>query len=455
MTTGGALGSARPVPAAADLWPAPRADGPVTGSVAVPGSKSVTNRALVIAALAEGDSRLRRPLVARDTRLMAGGLRALGIDVREGSDGGWDSEWLVRGCPGPLQPRGDLVDVGNAGTVARFLPPVAALGTGPVRFDGDPRVRERPVGPLLAALRALGARVDDGGRGALPVTVTGDGRPPRGGAVALDASSSSQLISGLLLIGPRCATGVDVRHAGAAPPPSAPHLAMTVAMLRAAGAQVDDGEPGRWRVAPGRLAARDTDVEPDLSSAAPFLAAAAVTGGTVTVEGWPAATTQPGAALPGLLAAMGATYALDDRGLALTGPDRLTGLDADLHGAGELAPVLAAVCALAATPSRLAGIAHLRAHETDRLAALARGLTALGGDVTETDDGLAVRPRPLAGGTFRTYDDHRLAMAAAVLGLVVPGVLVEDVATTAKTLPGFAGQWAALVAGAVAPGGAG
>jgi 3-phosphoshikimate 1-carboxyvinyltransferase len=269
--------------------------------------------------------------------------------------------------------------------------------------------------------------------------------------VTLDASTSSQLVSGLLLAGCRFGDGVDVRHVGARPVPSAPHLAMTVDMLRAAGAEVDvevkDGVAGRWRVAPGPLRPRTFDVELDLSTAAPFLAAAAVTGGTVTVAGWPARTTQPGAALPDLLAGMGASYAVDDRGLTLTGPATLTGLDADMRDTGELVPVLAAVCALAGGRSRLRGIGHLRWHETDRLSALAAELGRLGGEVVVTDDGLEVRPRPLHAGLFHTYDDHRLVMAAAVLALAVPGVRVENAATAAKTMPDFVRVWSATVTG--------
>ncbi len=424
-------------------WPAPYATAPVHGVVRVPGSKSVTNRALVLAALAAGPTRLRRPLRSRDTELMAAALRVLGVRVDEvGAD------WVVHGAPPPLHPVGEAVDVGNAGTVARFVPPLATLGDTRVRFDGDPRVRARPVGPLLVALRALGATIDDGGRGCLPIDVVGHGGLA-GGAVSLDASSSSQLVSGLLLAAPGYETGVVVRHQGP-PLPSAPHLAMTVAMLREAGAEVDDATRHVWRVAPALLRAGDRVIEPDLSSAAPFLAAAVVTGGRVTVAGWPPSTTQPGAALPDLLAAMGAGWTRDDGGLTVTGGARLSGLDADLRDCGELAPVLAAVAALADSPSRLRGIGHLRGQETDRLAALATEIGGLGGDVRETGDGLEIQPRPLHGGTFRTYDDHRLAMAAAVLGLAVPGVVVENVETTGKTVPGFAGLWTAMLGGEAA-----
>ena len=424
----------------ADLWPAPLPGRPVDAVVRVPGSKSLTNRLLVLAALADGRSRLRQPLRSRDTLLMADGLRALGVSIDDAGE-----DWVVDGCPGPLHPARDRVDVGNAGTVARFLPPVAALADRPVCFDGDPRVRERPVGPLLAALRALGAELDDGGRGALPVTVIGRGRVP-GGEVTLDASASSQLVSGLLLAAPRFQRGVTVRHQGP-PVPSVPHLRMTAELLADAGARVDDGVPDVWRVEPGPLLARDVAVEPDLSSAAPFLAAAVVTAGRVTLAGWPAATSQPGAALPGLLARCGATFSLDDTGLNVTGSGAIHGIDADLRDCPEAAPVLAAVAALADTPSHLTGIAHLRLQETDRLAALATEINRLGGNVRDTDDGLEIRPAPLHGGTFRTYDDHRLAMAAAVIGLCVPDVLVENVATTAKTLPGFVDLWTAMLDG--------
>lgn len=419
-----------------DAWPAPRARDPLSAVVALPGSKSVTNRALVLAALAEGRSTLRRPLRSRDTELMARALRVLGVEV----DDGPDASWVVHGSSGPLAPRGDQVDVGNAGTVARFLPPVATLAHGRVRFDGDPRVRERPLGPLLQALAQLGADLDRTDR--LPVVVQGHGRLP-GGSVRLDASSSSQLVSGLLLTAPRYDRGVEVRHVGP-PLPSAPHLAMTVQSLRAAGAQVD-AEADVWRVRPGPLAAQDVVVEPDLSTAAAYLAAPLVTGGSVTVTGWPAETTQPGAVLPELLAEMGGRVSRasgpDGPSLTVAAGDRLTGLDVDLRDAGELTPVLTALAALAETPSRFRGVAHLRVQETDRLAALATELGRLGGDVTETEDGLQVRPRPLTGGVLESYDDHRIAMAWAVLGLGVDGVLVRDVATTGKTVPDFVGSW--------------
>ncbi|TDE38671.1 3-phosphoshikimate 1-carboxyvinyltransferase [Actinomadura sp. 6K520] len=416
-------------------WLAPVAAAPVDATVSLPGSKSMTNRALVLAALADAPARITRPLRSRDTVLMADALRALGTGVAEDSAG-----WEVR--PGELHGPA-RVDVGLAGTVMRFLPPVAALASGEVAVDGDPRARERPMGPIITALRALGARIDDGGRGALPFTVHGTGSVG-GGHVVIDASGSSQLVSGLLLAAPRFAKGVEVRHEGP-PVPSAPHLAMTVHMLRAAGAVVETG-PNLWRVAPGPLRGGEWAIEPDLSNAAQFLGAALVTGGRVTVRDWPAETTQPGDALRGLLAAMGAEVSRGPDGLTVRGSGGYSGLDADLHEVGELTPVLTAVAALAGSPSRLTGIAHLRGHETDRLAALVSELNGLGGDVRELPDGLEIRPRPLRGGVFRTYDDHRMVMAAAVLGLAVPGIEVENPGTVGKTLPNFTESWASMLA---------
>ena len=425
--------------ASAEPWPAPTASGPLDAVVALPGSKSVTNRALVLAAHAPGRSVVRRPLRSRDTALMAAGLRTLGVGVQDTPAG----DWLVDGSEGALQPIGGSVDVGNAGTVTRFLPPVAALTEGDVRFDGDARVRERPLGPLLQALSDVGVALDRTDR--LPVVVSGRGRV-RGGTVVLDASLSSQLVSGLLLSAPRYDEGLCVRHVGP-PLPSAPHLAMTVEALRAAGAVVDDTTPGEWRVQPGTLRPRDAAVEPDLSTAAAYLAAALVAGGRVTVPDWPARSVQPGAVLPDLLAQMGARVRADGTGLTVAAGDGLVGIDVDLHDVGELTPVLTALAALASSPSRLRGIAHLRTHETDRLAALVAEINRLGGDARETEDGLEVRPRPLRGGVVETYDDHRIAMAAAVLGLAVPGVQVVDVATTRKTVPDFVGSWERMLAG--------
>ncbi|MDF6044779.1 3-phosphoshikimate 1-carboxyvinyltransferase [Streptomyces sp. JH14] len=427
------------------LWPAPQASGSVDATVTVPGSKSVTNRALVLAALAAEPGWLRRPLRSRDTLLMAQALRSMGVGIEEGvgPDGSGEA-WRVipAGLHGPV-----TIDVGNAGTVMRFLPPVAALADGPIRFDGDPRSYERPLNGVIDALRVLGARIDDDGRGSLPMTVHGGGALD-GGPVEIDASSSSQFVSSLLLSAPRFNQGVEVRHTGSRLP-SMPHIRMTVDMLRTVGAQVDEpetgGEPNVWRVSPSALLGRDLTVEPDLSNAQPFLAAALVTGGRVTIPDWPLRTTQPGDALREIFTTMGGSCELTEHGLTFTGSGRIHGIDVDLGEVGELTPGIAAVAALADSPSTLSGVAHLRLHETDRLAALTKEINELGGQVTETADGLRIEPRPLHGGTFHTYDDHRMATAGSIIGLAVPGVEIENVATTAKTLPDFPQMWTRML----------
>lgn len=423
-------------------WLAVTSQGPVDATVRLPGSKSLTNRYLVLAALADGPSRLRQPLRSRDTLLMAEALRRLGADLgdRPVTDG-VDADWVI--VPGPVR-GGAQVDCGLAGTVMRFLPAVAALAGTPVHFDGDEHARARPMSPLLQALCSLGARVEDGGRGGLPFAVWDSGGL-RGGSVTLDASASSQFVSALLLAGARYPDGVTVRHEGP-PLPSQPHIEMTVETLRDVGAVVDDDEPDTWRVLPGALGALDVVVEPDLSNAAPFLAAAAVTGGRVRVPGWPGHTTQAGDAIRDILDAMGADVHLGRDHLEVTGTGGVNGVDVDLHDAAELTPVVAALAALADSPTSITGVAHIRGHETDRLAALRAELTAVGATVTETRDGLHIRPGRLQGGRFRTYADHRMVMAAAVLGLAVPGLVVEDVGTVAKTLPTFTRLWEGMLA---------
>ncbi len=418
-----------------DPWPAPTPGHPVVGSVRLPGSKSWTNRALVLAALADGPSRVRGALRSRDTELMASALAALGAGLDTAGD-----DWTVD--PGRLTGPA-TVDCGLAGTVMRFVPPIAALAEGPVRFDGDAGARARPMRAVLQGLRDIGVVIDDGDRGGLPFTVQGTG-VARGGQVRLDASASSQFVSALLLSGARYAEGVDVRHEGPSMP-SLPHIAMTVEALRQHGVEVDDSPPDRWSVAPGPVRALDVTIEPDLSNAAPFLAAAAVTGGRVTVPGWPRHTTQAGDRLRGILTKMGAQVDLTDEGLTVAGRGGLRGVEIDLHDIGELTPAVAALAALAESPSSLRGVAHIRGHETDRIRALAAELRGLGADVEERPDGLQIRPTPLRGGRFGTYADHRMAHAAVILGLAVPGVLVEDVATTAKTYPGFPSAWSDLV----------
>ncbi|MUN61723.1 3-phosphoshikimate 1-carboxyvinyltransferase [Kocuria sediminis] len=430
-----------------ELWPAPFVgDRPVVAELTVPGSKSLTNRYLLLAALADGPCRLRSPLHSRDSRLMVQALRALGAGVEEvAGDGDFGPDLLVR--PAAWEATDPVtVDCGLAGTVMRFVPPVAALGRRPVTFDGDPGARVRPMGPVIDALRALGLRVEDGGRGRLPFTVHGTGGVP-GGELEIDATGSSQFVSALLLAGARFDDGLLLRHRGAdgRGVPSMPHVGMTVAVLRGLGVAVDDSVPEQWRVAPGPVRAFDVTIEQDLSNAGPFLAAAVVTGGRVSVPRWPGRTTQGGDHWKHILPAFGAEVELADGTFSVTGPPVVTGVDLDLGEAGELAPTIAAVCAVATTPSRLRGIAHLRGHETDRLAALVAEINRLGGDAEETEDGLVIRPAPLHGGTFRSYEDHRMATAGAVIGLVVPGVRVENIGTTAKTLPEFPQLWSELL----------
>ncbi|MFI6822000.1 3-phosphoshikimate 1-carboxyvinyltransferase [Micromonospora sp. NPDC050187] len=419
-------------------WTAPTASDPVAATLRLPGSKSLTARALVLGALASGPSTLLGALRARDTELMAAALRAMGAHMSIADD----DRWLVRPhrLVGPAH-----VDVGLAGTVMRFVPPVAGLTDGRVTFDGDPAARTRPLGPLVEALRSLGVRIDVTGPGSLPLTVLGTGRVT-GGEVVIDASASSQLVSGLLLAAPRFDRGVVVRHVGP-PVPSAPHLRMTVQMLRAAGAAVDDGTPDVWTVEPGPLSGRVWEIEPDLSGAVPFFAAALVTGGEVTLRGWPRSSAQPVERLRSLLHEMGGEVTLSTAGLTVRGTGAVHGITADLSDVSELTPVLTALAMLADSPSAFTGVGHIRGHETDRIAALAREFAGLGADVTESPDGLEIRPRPLNGGVFRTYHDHRMAHAAAVTGLAVPGVELDDVSCTSKTMPEFPALWSRMVTG--------
>jgi 3-phosphoshikimate 1-carboxyvinyltransferase len=415
-----------------EAWPAPHATTGVHATVTVPGSKSLTNRALVLAALAESPSVLRQPLISRDTALMIAALRALGAEVSE-HDGG------VLVTPHPFTGPADL-DCGLAGTVMRFLPPVATLAQGDIRFDGDPQARKRPMGAVLGALTALGADLDGD---TLPFTVHGrDGLP--GGAVTIDASGSSQFVSGLLLSGARFDKGLTVHHDGKRVP-SLPHIEMTVSALRAVGVEVDDADANTWRVAPGRIGGREWRIEPDLSNATPFLAAAAVTGGTVTIPGWPASTDQAGDEIRDILQRTGCSVSLDDRGLTVSGAAALSGVDIDLHDVSELTPTVAALATLAEGPSRLRGVAHIRGHETDRLLALETEIRGLGGDAEQTEDGLIIRPRPVHGGTWHAYADHRMATAGAIIGLRVRGVEVDDIGCTSKTLPDFPGMWAGML----------
>jgi 3-phosphoshikimate 1-carboxyvinyltransferase len=400
---------------------------------------------LILAAQADSPSILRRPLVSRDSELMVAGLRALGVGIEEKNvttNGVEELQWII--TPAPLR-GGVKIDVGNAGTVMRFLPPLAALATGDVAFDGDPRSYERPLGPVIKALEELGISIEHDGRYSLPLKLHGTGKIP-GGALTIDASASSQFLSALLLVAPSFENGIVATHKGGQLP-SMPHIEMTVDMLRSFGADVEvDTAAQSWSVKPGKLHGQELVIEPDLSNAAPFLSLAMVCGGSVTIADWPKTTTQPGDQLRSIFTQMGAKVSMDERGLTLSGTGVIHGIDIDLHDVGELTPSIAAVAALADSPSHLRGIAHLRLHETDRLAALTREINSLGGDVVEEESALHITPAPLHGGVFHTYDDHRLATAGAVIGLAVPGIEVENIATTRKTLPDFPGLWSSLLA---------
>ena len=430
-------------------WPAPIADRPLAATISLPGSKSLTNRELVLAALADGPSTLRAPLRSRDSDLMVQALRALGTTIDDvPGDSEFGADWLV--TPGELV-GGVSIDCGLAGTVMRFLPPVASLALGPVAFDGDEAARRRPMRAMVDALRALGVDITDDGRGSLPFSLYGTGSVV-GGRLEIDASGSSQFVSGLLLSAARFTDGLDLRHVGG-PLPSLPHIEMTIATLAARGVTVDATEPGRWRVSPSAITAVDRDIEPDLSNAAPFLIAAIVAGGTVTIDSWPDATTQVGAHLEQILPMFGAEVTRTaagvtvNGGVGLRGGASIPGIDLDLSAAGELAPSVVALAALADGASRITGIAHLRGHETDRLAALAAELNALGGRVTEREDGLEIEPAPLTGGLWHSYEDHRMATAGAIIGLAVSGIEIDDIATTAKTLPQFPALWSGTLRG--------
>lgn len=423
-------------------WPAIfRGSKPISATVTIPGSKSVTNRALILAAQASSPSLIRRPLISRDSELMVAGLRELGISIVE-TVVYEEPAWKITPAKmsGPVK-----IDVGNAGTVMRFLPPLSALATGSVAFDGDPRSHERPLGPVIKALEDLGISISHDGRYSLPLTLNGTGEIP-GGALEIDASASSQFLSALLLIGPSMRKGINVKHIGDSLP-SMPHIDMTVDMLRFFGAIVEvDSANHSWHVEPGKLLGQDFVIEPDLSNAAPFLSIAMICGGDVTIADWPKQTTQPGDQLREIFTKMGAKVEFVATGLKLSGDGKIHGIDIDLHDVGELTPAIAALCALADSPSHLRGIGHLRLHETDRLTALTTEINALGGNVTEEETALHITPAPLHAGVFHTYDDHRLATAGAAIGLLVPGIEVENIATTRKTLPDFPGLWSSLTA---------
>ena len=428
-------------------WSAPFRSGlsaasvPINAKVSVPGSKSATNRALILAAISKTPSVLRKPLFSRDTDLMVKGLKSLGCKIVEiKTSEGFDYHVTPQQLTGPTQ-----IDVGNAGTVMRFLPPIAAMATGLIYFDGDARSHERPLEPVIKALEQLGVSIEHGNKYRLPLTLNGSGRV-KGGEVEIDASASSQFVSSLLLLGPATDNGITVKHIGKSLP-SLPHIEMTIQMLKQFGAVVEV-DKNIWSVKSGSLTGQDLTIEPDLSNAAPFMAAAMICGGSVEILDWPKSTTQPGDQLRNIFTSMGARIEQTGEGLKISAGSAINGIDIDLHDVGELTPSIAAVAALASSQSTLRGISHLRLHETDRLAALANEINNLGGDVTEGPGELLIKPAKLvASQIFKSYEDHRMATAGAIIGLAVKDLSVENIETTKKTLPDFPGMWQEMLNG--------
>ena len=417
-------------------WSAPSAKRPIHSTVSIPGSKSATNRAFVLAALGDSISKIHKPLLARDTELMLQALEKLGCTITRTNE-------LIEITPMKRVHQDLAIDVGLAGTVMRFVPPLAALTAGVVHFDGDQRARNRPMKTLIDSLKALKISVDDESSGSLPFSIVSDGNV-QGGEITLDASESSQFISALLLAGAKFSNGLTIKHVGNKLP-SLPHIEMTIDMLNQVGVKVSSIEKNSWRVNPTVIKSKDWLIEPDLSNAGPFIAAAMVTKGEVTIKDWPQNTTQAGNAWIEILTKMGAQVSLTEKGLTVSQSGDIKGIEFDLSDVGELTPVLVSIAVLANSNSSLTGIAHLRGHETDRLAALVENIKSIGGDAEETTDGLIIRPRKLHGGLWKSFDDHRMATAGAVIGLVVEGILVDDIKTTSKTLPDFENMWTSLV----------
>ncbi len=423
-------------------WSAPHS-GPVNAIIDIPGSKSLTNRYLVLASLGSEHVTLQHPLVARDTDLMARALETLGAVIHRSPN-----SWTIQ--PGPI--RGGDVECGLAGTVMRFIPPLAAFAMEPVRLDGDPAARVRPMDAIVEGLRALGVEVEAAELNSspvLPLTVHGTGAVA-GGRLEIDASASSQFVSALLLAAPLMTHGLDLRHVGETLP-SQPHISMTVDVLRKAGVDVVEepaDNPTRWIVSPTIPQLPDVTIEPDLSNAGAFLAAAMVTGGQVSIPRWPENTTQPGDHYREIFADMGASVTLDDGVLTVAGPDTIRPYDADMKDVGELVPSVAAVAAFADGTSRLANIGQLRGHETDRLAALTSELGKIGVHAFEDGDDLVIEGGgPVKAAVIESYEDHRMATFGAILGLRIPGVEVVNIETTSKTLPNFVAMWTEAIGG--------
>jgi 3-phosphoshikimate 1-carboxyvinyltransferase len=421
-------------------WLAPTANNPVIGEVKIPGSKSQTNRAYILAALANSESVIESALIARDTNLMLSAIESLGAKVSTNNQ-----QIFIE--PGLTSVNEVSIDVGLAGTVMRFVPPLAALSHSKVNFDGDEQARIRPMSVMLQALKQLGVEVHDNNQGYLPFSITGHGHIA-GSEITIDASSSSQFVSGLLLAAPRFDFGLTIHHEGGSLP-SFPHIEMTMQMLNEIGItcdyQIHENNRHTWVVKPALVAGNHWRIEPDLSNAAPFLAAAMATQGRVTIKDWPKITTQAGGQLPEILKKMGAQIAQDEQGLTLTGPQTIKPLAINLKDVGELTPAIAALMALAEGESEISGIAHLRGHETDRLAALAFDLSQVGVETEVFADGIKIIPKKLHAGSWKSFADHRMATAGAIIGLRVTGVEVDDISCTSKTMNNFETLWNNLI----------
>ncbi|MFY8027060.1 MAG: 3-phosphoshikimate 1-carboxyvinyltransferase [Aquiluna sp.] len=409
-------------------WSAPQARG-FKASIRLPGSKSLTNRELVLSALADKPSTLLDPLYSRDSQLMIEALKSLGTTFEKSAN-----RLIV--TPGKLVGPAKI-DCGLAGTVMRFIPPLAALASGEITFDGDAQARRRPMATTIDSLRKLGVSVSAEGDG-LPFSISSSGNV-QGGELSIDASASSQFVSGLLLAGARYEKGLLIHHSGESVP-SLPHIDMTLVCLAQRGVSAKSAGESSWRVEPGAIAGIEIEIEPDLSNAGPFLAAALVTDSQVNIP-WPENTTQVGDQFRKLLSEMGAEVEYKNKQLSVRGTGKILGIQADLSEAGELVPTIAAIAALASTPSELTGISHLRGHETDRLAALVAEINGIGGRAIELADGIKIEPSKLTGGLWKTYEDHRMATAGAIIGLRVAGIEIQDISVTSKTMPNFSQLW--------------
>lgn len=421
-------------------WKAPVAEFPIAGQIRIPGSKSQTNRAFVLAALANSESIIDNALMARDTELMLNAIKKLGAKITHG-----ENRIFIE--PGLTSESEVSIDVGLAGTVMRFIPPLAALTHSLVKFDGDEAARVRPMKIMLDGLTDLGVEIIRKNEGFLPFEINGHGHISKS-EVSIDASSSSQFVSGLLLAAARFDNGLTITHRGSTLP-SFPHIEMTMKMLEEIGIkcdyQTENARQHSWNVKPHLIPGHHWQIEPDLSNAAPFLAVAMATGGKVTILDWPTETTQAGGRLPEILEAMGAKISRDEVGLTVTGPSKINPLKINLGAVGELTPSIAALLALAEGESEITGIAHLKGHETDRIAALTHDLSEIGVQVTANSDGLKILPGKLHGAKWKSFADHRMATAGAIIGLKVPGIEIDDISCTSKTMNNFESLWLDLV----------